>query len=248
MSTSQKIVIVLALFGLVVSLLFIPFTHESSLQVVSGSVPIWELGDKDTIDFRSLGIVWFCIVFTASMLWFLCSKASKAEKVAAAAAFVSALFCVLVVTEKSRLVPRVVMERSENKSSGTVEFAYTVTFDSGQYRLVSAQQLSRAEMVQALRGEGKLNRLLDPADAVMTIWQEFKSKIFPEFRAQIAGPTHMALERQQMDLNRLMHPTCAAVGSIMPWVLLLVFTGGIIYRFVVRRNGSPVTPNTTESR
>jgi hypothetical protein len=242
MNSTQKIVIILGLIGLAATLLFIPFTHESTQQVVSGSVPIWELGVKDTVDFRSLGIVWFCIVATASMLWFLFSKAPKLEKFWAAAGFLSALFVVVVVIEKSRLVPRLEVERIENKSSGHVEFAYSVTFESGRYRVLRAQPLSRMEMIQVLKAEGKLNRFFGPADPVTTMWLEFKSKIFPELQAEIAGPSHMALERHRMEINRLMHPTCAAIGSIMPWTVLLSLTIGSIYWWDKRQRLSKGAP------
>lgn len=247
MSTPQKIVVVLALFGLAVTLLFIPFTHENVREVVSGTLPIWELGDKDAVDFRSLGIVWFCIVSTSGVLWFVFSKASKLEKVMAAAAFLLAVFCVVVVIEKSRLVPRYSVERSENKTSGIIEFTYLVKFESERYQLKSATELSRREVIQGLQDAGKLPYAMRPEGFAMTVWLEFKSKFFPDFQAQIAGPSHVAYERSQIFLNRLMNPTCAAIGSIMPWVSLLILIVGIIYWFSNRRNVTPEAFKAEES-
>lgn len=236
MSTSQKIVVVLALFGLAVTLLFIPFTHENVREVVSGTLPIWELGDKDAVDFRSLGIAWFCIVSTSGVLWFLFSKASKLEKVMAAASFLLAVLCVVVVIEKSRLVPRYSVQRAENKTSGITEFTYLIKFESERYQLKSASELSRREVIQGLQDAGKLPYMMSPQGYYMTLWLEFKSKFFPDFRAEIAGPSHVAYERSQMFLNRLMNPTCAAIGSILYWVFLLTLIVGNIYWFLFRRH------------
>ena len=244
MSTSQKIIVVFGLFGLAMTLLFIPFTHENVREVVSGTLPIWELGDNDDVNYRALGVVWFCIVSTSVALWFVFSRASKFEKIMAAAAFLLAVFCVVVVIEKSRLVPRYTVERAENKASGNVEFTYSVKLESESYQFKSTTELSRREVIQGLQDGGKLPFRMYPEGFAMTVWLEFKSKFFPDFRAQIAGPSHVAYERSQIELNRLMNPTCAAVGSIMPWVSLLILIVAIVYWRAFRRSAAPAALKT----
>jgi len=231
MKTPQKMVVLIALFILGLTLLYVPFTWENADATVSGTRPIWELENGGAVDYRFMGSVWFGVILTAAVFYFMFSSASKSEKAIIAAVSLLVVATIIVFVEKSRLVPRYSLERSMNKDSRKVNFKYSLIFESEVHQLNSTSELSPTEIIQMSKEAGKLAYKMHPDGCISTLWLEFESQFFPNTRAKITGPSHVAYERSQKELNRLMNPTFAAIGSVLPWFGVFTLILGAVYRF-----------------